>query len=161
MWVRIPIRRDVPDTTLLYHRVDSDLWQVGGFLQVLQFPPPIKQTGTFYWAWIVSSCMLTILIIYLLGVNWTLRLTFVPCLNGHGIVPWGQFETVTLCNVAALLPERKTNLSTECSRYRLFYIIEIFIFGEYYTDNRFKFVMTFTDLHHKYDVRFVSTSSCL
>ena len=24
----------------------SDLWQVGGFLQVLQFPPPIKLTDT-------------------------------------------------------------------------------------------------------------------
>jgi len=24
----------------------SDLWQVGGFLQVLQFPPPIKLTAT-------------------------------------------------------------------------------------------------------------------
>jgi hypothetical protein len=24
----------------------SDLWQVGGFQQVLQFPPPIKQTAT-------------------------------------------------------------------------------------------------------------------
>ena len=24
----------------------SDLWQVGGFLRVLQFPPPIKLTDT-------------------------------------------------------------------------------------------------------------------
>ena len=24
----------------------SDLWQVGGFLRVLQFPPPIKLTAT-------------------------------------------------------------------------------------------------------------------
>jgi hypothetical protein len=24
----------------------SDLWQVGGFLQVLRFPPPIKLTAT-------------------------------------------------------------------------------------------------------------------
>jgi hypothetical protein len=26
----------------------SDLWQVGGFLQVLRFPPPIKLTATIY-----------------------------------------------------------------------------------------------------------------
>jgi hypothetical protein len=26
--------------------VVSDLWQAGGFLRVLQFPPPIKQTAT-------------------------------------------------------------------------------------------------------------------
>jgi hypothetical protein len=26
----------------------SDLWQVGGFLWVLQFPPPIKLTATIY-----------------------------------------------------------------------------------------------------------------
>jgi len=33
----------------------SDLWQVGGFLQVLWFPPPIKLTTTIYikysWKW--------------------------------------------------------------------------------------------------------------
>ena len=26
----------------------SDLWQVGGFLRVLRFPPPIKSTATIY-----------------------------------------------------------------------------------------------------------------
>ena len=33
----------------------SDLWQVGGFLRVLRFPPPIKLTTTIYlnyrWKW--------------------------------------------------------------------------------------------------------------
>ena len=33
----------VLDTTLC-DKVVSDLWQVGGFLQVLWFPPPIKLT---------------------------------------------------------------------------------------------------------------------
>ena len=32
----------------LYHVIKfvSDLWQVGGFIRVLQFPPPIKLTAT-------------------------------------------------------------------------------------------------------------------
>jgi hypothetical protein len=29
-----------------YVKFVSDLWQVGGFLQVLRFPPPIKLTTT-------------------------------------------------------------------------------------------------------------------
>ena len=28
-------------------KFDSDLWQVGGFLPVLRFPPPIKLTARF------------------------------------------------------------------------------------------------------------------
>jgi len=39
LWVLIPLRRGVLDTTLL-------LRQVGGFLRVLRFPPPIKLTAT-------------------------------------------------------------------------------------------------------------------
>ena len=27
-------------------KLESDLWQVGGFLRVLRFPPPIKLTAT-------------------------------------------------------------------------------------------------------------------
>jgi hypothetical protein len=27
----------------------SDLWQVGGFLRVLPFPPPIKLTAPYNW----------------------------------------------------------------------------------------------------------------
>jgi hypothetical protein len=41
----IPLRRGVLDTTLCYNFV-SDLRQVGGFLQALRFPPPIKLTAT-------------------------------------------------------------------------------------------------------------------
>ena len=34
----------------------SDLWQVGGFLRVLWFPPPLKLTATIYGNWnIVES----------------------------------------------------------------------------------------------------------
>jgi hypothetical protein len=38
LWVRIPLRRDVLDTTLCDQFV-SDLRQVCGFLRVLRFPP--------------------------------------------------------------------------------------------------------------------------
>jgi hypothetical protein len=43
-WVWILLRRGVPNTTLC-NKV-CDLRQVGGFLQVLRFPPPIKLTAT-------------------------------------------------------------------------------------------------------------------
>jgi hypothetical protein len=43
LWVRIPFRREVPDITLC-DKVCQ--WQVGGFLRVLRFPPPIKLTAT-------------------------------------------------------------------------------------------------------------------
>ena len=39
--------RDVLDTTLC-DKVVSDLRQVGGFLRVLWFPPPIKLTATIW-----------------------------------------------------------------------------------------------------------------
>jgi hypothetical protein len=54
LWIRILLRRGVLDTTLR-DKVVSDLRQVGGFLQVLWFPPPIKLTATIYlkywWKW--------------------------------------------------------------------------------------------------------------
>ena len=54
LWVRILLRWGVLDTTLC-DKVVSDLRQVGGFLQVLGFPPPIKLTATIYlkywWKW--------------------------------------------------------------------------------------------------------------
>jgi len=37
--------RDVPDATLC-DKFGSDLWQVGDFLRVLRFPPPIKLVAT-------------------------------------------------------------------------------------------------------------------
>ena len=40
-----PFRRGVLDTTL-FDKVVSDLRQVGGFIPVLRFPPPIKLTAT-------------------------------------------------------------------------------------------------------------------
>jgi hypothetical protein len=43
LWVRILIRARC---TTLCDKVVSDLQQVGGFLQVLWFPPPIKLTAT-------------------------------------------------------------------------------------------------------------------
>jgi hypothetical protein len=45
LWVRIPIRRSVLDTTLCDKFV-SDLRQVGDFLRLLWFPSPIKLTAT-------------------------------------------------------------------------------------------------------------------
>ena len=41
LWVRTSLRQGVLDTTLCDKFV-SDLWQVGGFLWILWFPPPIK-----------------------------------------------------------------------------------------------------------------------
>jgi hypothetical protein len=39
--------RGVLDTTLCdKKKFVSDLWQVGGFLRVLQFPPQVKLTAT-------------------------------------------------------------------------------------------------------------------
>jgi len=47
-------QRGVLDTTFCDKFV-SDLWQVGGFLWVLRFPPPIKLTATmklkYCWKW--------------------------------------------------------------------------------------------------------------
>jgi len=43
LWVRISIRARC---TTLCDKIVSDLRQVGGFLRVLQFPPPIKLTVT-------------------------------------------------------------------------------------------------------------------
>ena len=50
LWVRIPLRRGVLDTTLCDKVCRlSDLRQlVHAFLQVLWFPPPIKLTATIY-----------------------------------------------------------------------------------------------------------------
>jgi hypothetical protein len=45
LWVRTPLRRGALDTTLC-NKVFSNLRQVGGFLRVLWFPPPIKLTAT-------------------------------------------------------------------------------------------------------------------
>jgi hypothetical protein len=45
LWVRIPIRQGVLDTTL-WDKFVSDLRQVGGFLRVLRFAPPITLTAT-------------------------------------------------------------------------------------------------------------------
>jgi len=45
LWVRIPLKWGVLDTTL-YDKFVSDLLQVCGFLWVLRFPPPIKLTTT-------------------------------------------------------------------------------------------------------------------
>ena len=44
LWVRIPLRRGVLDTTLCEKVCVCDLRQVGGFLPVHRFPPPIKLT---------------------------------------------------------------------------------------------------------------------
>jgi hypothetical protein len=50
MYIRMGIPRlwlGVVDTTLIYVlKFVSDLRQVGGFLRVLYFPPPIKLTAT-------------------------------------------------------------------------------------------------------------------
>ena len=45
LWVQIPLRRGVLNTTL-YDK--SCQWQVGGFLYVLRVPPPIKLTTLIY-----------------------------------------------------------------------------------------------------------------
>ena len=45
LWIRIPLRRCVLDTTLCDTSFVSDLRQVGDFLRVLRFPPPIKLTA--------------------------------------------------------------------------------------------------------------------
>jgi hypothetical protein len=42
LWVRPPLR--ARSTTLYVIKFVSDLRQVGGFLRVLRFPPPIKLT---------------------------------------------------------------------------------------------------------------------
>jgi len=49
----VPITTDVVSSTRLGRGVQhyvikfvSDLRQIGGYLRVLQFPPPIKQTAT-------------------------------------------------------------------------------------------------------------------
>ena len=53
LWVRFSIR--VRCTILLINFV-SDLWQVGGFLQVLRFPPPINTDRNHNYNWnIVES----------------------------------------------------------------------------------------------------------
>ena len=50
----VPITTDVEisnPTQVIQHYVIKfvgDLWQVGGFLRVLLFPPPIKLTATMY-----------------------------------------------------------------------------------------------------------------
>jgi hypothetical protein len=46
--------RGVLDTTLR-DKFFSDLWQVGGFLRVLQFPPPIKLTPWYIWNIVESA----------------------------------------------------------------------------------------------------------
>jgi len=52
LWVRISIRARY---TTLCDKFVSDLRQVGGFLRVLRFPPPIKLTATiqlkYCWKW--------------------------------------------------------------------------------------------------------------
>jgi hypothetical protein len=44
--VRSNLEKDEVYTTLNVIKIVSDLWQVGGFHRVLQFPPPIKLTAT-------------------------------------------------------------------------------------------------------------------
>ena len=46
LWVRTPLRRCVLDITLCDKVFVSDLRQIGGFLRVLRFPPPINLTAT-------------------------------------------------------------------------------------------------------------------
>ena len=54
LWVRLPLRRGVLNTTSCDKFV-SDLRQIGGFLRVLWFPPPIELTATinlkYCWKW--------------------------------------------------------------------------------------------------------------
>jgi hypothetical protein len=45
LWVRIPLRRGILDQYYVIKFV-SNLWQFGGFLWALRFPPPIKLTTT-------------------------------------------------------------------------------------------------------------------
>ena len=49
LWVRISIRRGVQN----YMKFVNDLQQIGGFLRVLRFPPPIKLTATM---WLKYCC---------------------------------------------------------------------------------------------------------
>jgi hypothetical protein len=44
LWVLIPPRWGILDT-ILCDKFSCDLWQVGGFLLALRFPPPIKVTA--------------------------------------------------------------------------------------------------------------------
>jgi hypothetical protein len=48
LWIRTRSWRGVLDTTLC-DKVFSNLRQVGGFLQTLRFPPPIKLTASYNW----------------------------------------------------------------------------------------------------------------
>jgi hypothetical protein len=48
LWVLIPFRRSVLDTTLCDNKFVSDLRQVCGFLGILRFHPPIKLTTTIW-----------------------------------------------------------------------------------------------------------------
>ena len=54
LWVLIPPKRGVPNTTLC-DKVVSDLRQISGFLRVLRFPPTIKLIATiqlkYCWKW--------------------------------------------------------------------------------------------------------------
>ena len=46
LWVRIQLTAKCNSIQDFVIKFVSDLWQVGGFLQVLWFPPPIKLTAT-------------------------------------------------------------------------------------------------------------------
>ena len=55
LWVRIPLKRGVLNTTLCDKVCQSVLWQVVGFPLVLRFPPPIKWIAPillkYCWKW--------------------------------------------------------------------------------------------------------------
>jgi len=51
----VPITTDVVSSNFDQGEVHNIMWYIGGFLQVLRFPPPIKLTTTIYleycWKW--------------------------------------------------------------------------------------------------------------